>query len=69
MDDVQLIVNVLVGILSLKTILHWLGEFSEGHGVYFRLFLEVLLSELGVIINLFSQQNLVHILVNIGTHG
>ena len=54
-DDVRLLVDALVGFLSIKTILHCLSALSEGHGIYFRLILAAPLSSLDVSINIYSK--------------
>ena len=69
MDNIQILVNVLVGFLSVKTIIHCLGAFSKGYRVYFCLVLAVLLIVLVVSANLFSKHNLGHVLVNVRYHG
>ena len=55
-DDSILVINALVGFLSLEVILYSLGTFSKGHGVYFCLVLPVLLGSLDVSVNLLSKE-------------
>ena len=49
--------------------MHCLDAFSKCHRVYFSLVLAVLLSALGVSVNIFSNQKIVHVLVNVFPHG
>ena len=69
MNDAILLINALVGFLSLEVILHCVGTFSEGHGVYFRLIIPVLLGSLDVSINLLSRKELGHVLVYVHSCG
>ena len=69
MDDVRLSINVLAGFLSREAIIHCLRALSQGHGVYFRLFLAVLLTALDVRVDLLYKEEIFHFLVDVRSCG
>ena len=69
MNDFRLSIYVLVGFLSLKAVIHFLGALSKGHGVFICLVLAVLLDFLDVCVNLLSKEELCHFLVDFFSCG
>ena len=68
-DYVRLSIDVLVGFLSLEAILHCLCALSQGHRVYFRLVLEVLLTSLNLCVNIIIKEELCHFLNDVRSCG
>ena len=64
-DDVGFSINVFVIIFTLESVLHGLRALSQGHGLYFRLVLAVLLAALDVRVNILSKEELRHLRINI----
>ena len=69
MDGVLFSINFLKGLFALEAVLHRLRALSQGHGVYLRLVLVVLLAPLGVCVNLLSKEDIFHFLVNVCSCG